>query len=131
MESFGSYLKQVRKSRGLSLKQVETAAAVSNAYISQIETGRRRPPHPDILKKLAKVYDVPVRDLLIKAGYLDDDSERRVTAEQINSAFNHVTSDPRLSYGTRLKGSKLGSDGKRLIIELYEKWTKERLLEEK
>ena len=74
---------------------------------------------------------MPVRDLLIKAGYLDDDSDKRITAEQINSAFNHVTSDPRLSYGTRLKASKLGSDGKRLIIELYEKWTKETLLGEK
>jgi hypothetical protein len=92
---------------------------------------RRRPPHPDILKKLAKVYEVPLRDLLVKAGYLEDESDKGPTTEQVNSAFDHVTSDPRLSYGTRLKGSKLGTDGKRLIIELYEKWTKERLLGEK
>jgi transcriptional regulator with XRE-family HTH domain len=131
MENFGSYLRRIRKARGLSLKQVETSAEVSNAYISQIETGRRRPPHPDILKKLAKVYEVPLKDLLVKAGYFDDESDKRSTKEQINSAFDHVTSDPRLSYGTRLKGSKLGTDGKRLIIELYEKWAKERLLGEK
>jgi transcriptional regulator with XRE-family HTH domain len=131
MENFGSYLRQVRKRRGLSLKQVETAAAVSNAYISQIETGRRRPPHPDILKKLSKVYDVPLRDLLIKAGYLDDDSEKRTITEQVNSAFDQVTSDPQLNYGTRLRGSKLSLDAKHLIIELYEKLTKQKLLEEK
>jgi transcriptional regulator with XRE-family HTH domain len=131
MENFGFYLRRVRKARALSLKQVEALAGVSNAYISQIETGRRRPPHPDILKRLAKVYELPVRDLLMKAGYLDDDSEREVTAEVINNAFTHATSDPRLNFGTRLRGSKLSQDGKRLIIELYEKWTGEKLLSEK
>jgi len=35
-----------------------TFTTLSNAYFSQIEIGRRRPPHPEILKKLAKVYGV-------------------------------------------------------------------------
>ena len=64
MESFGSYMRRLRKSRGLTLKQVETQAKVSNAYISQIERGLRKPPHPDILKRLAKAYDVEHRELL-------------------------------------------------------------------
>jgi transcriptional regulator with XRE-family HTH domain len=47
---------------------------VSNAYISQIERGLRNPPHPDILKRLAKAYDVEHRELLVVAGYLEEDS---------------------------------------------------------
>ena len=73
MESFGSYMRRLRKSKGLTLKRVETQAQVSNAYISQIERGLRNPPHPDILKRLASDYDVPLRDLLIAAGYLEED----------------------------------------------------------
>jgi transcriptional regulator with XRE-family HTH domain len=131
MESFGAYLRRIRKSRGLSLKQVETSAGVSNAYISQIETGRRKPPHPDILRRLARVYEVSVQDLMVKAGYLDAESEMGITPNKINAAFDHAVSDPRLQFGTRLKGVRLGIEGKRAIVELYEKWSGEKLLAEK
>lgn len=69
MKALASYLRNIRKQRGLSLKKVEKAAGVSNAYLSQLERGRRNPPHPDILKKLAKVYEVPLTELLSAAGY--------------------------------------------------------------
>ena len=130
METFGSYLKRLRRTKGLSLKQVEQAAQVSNAYLSQIERGIRKPPHPDILKRLAKTFEVPLDELLEAAGYLDDAKDRRLQAQRIERAFAHVITDPQYRYGTRLKGSALNLDAKRFIVEMYVKMTGRKLLEE-
>jgi transcriptional regulator with XRE-family HTH domain len=128
MESFGSYMRHLRKSRGLTLKQVETQAKVSNAYISQIERGLRKPPHPDILKRLAKTYDVPHRELLVVAGYLEEDSAETAKRREIEEAYEHVRTDPTFKQGTRLKGTHVSLETKRFIVEMYEKLTQRNLL---
>jgi transcriptional regulator with XRE-family HTH domain len=127
---FGTYIRTLRKRRGLTLKQVEQAAKVSNAYISQFERGLRNPPHPDILNRLAKVYGVPVRELLIEAGFLKEESDAQRKREQIERAYNHVINDPSFEQGTRLKGAQVTSEVKRFIVEMYEKTTGRKLLEE-
>ena len=38
---FGSYLRQLRESKRLSLRQAAEAAQVSSGYLSQIEGGKR------------------------------------------------------------------------------------------
>ena len=118
----------LRKQRGLTLKQVEKAAQISNAYISQIERGLRNPPHPDILNRLAKAYAVPVRELMVNAGYLPDDAELE-NKRKVEQAYNHVISDPNYSHGTRLKGANVSLEVKRFIVEMYEKTTGRKLLE--
>jgi HTH-type transcriptional regulator, competence development regulator len=128
MESFGNYMHRLRKSRGLTLKQVETQAKVSNAYISQIERGLRNPPHPDILKRLARAYDVELRELLIAAGYLEEDSAEAAKRRSVEKAFEHVQSDPNFKHGTRRKGTHVNLETKRFIVEMYEKLTKRNLL---
>ena len=128
METFGSYMKRLRKTKGLTLKQVESQAQVSNAYISQIERGLRRPPHPDILKRLAKSYDVPHRELLIAAGYLEEDSAETAKRRQVEEVYQHVLTDPGFKHGTRLRGTRVSFETKRLIVEMYEQLTKQKLL---
>lgn len=110
------------------MKKVEKEARVSNAYLSQIERGLRNPPHPDILNRLAKVYEVPPRDLLITAGYLRE--EHGITRDEIERAYAHVVSDPHYRHGTRLKGPGLTLEAKRFIVEIYEKATGRKLLRE-
>lgn len=128
MNELGNYLLNVRKDRRLSLKKVEKLAGVSNAYLSQLERGRRNPPHPDILKKLAKVYEVPLNELLAAAGYLEE--QKGTSRRDVEQAFQHVISDPKYKYGTRLKGSALSLEAKRFIVEMYETITKRKLLGE-
>jgi transcriptional regulator with XRE-family HTH domain len=128
MNALARYLRKVRKQKGLSLKKVEKAAGVSNAYLSQLERGRRNPPHPDILKRLAKVYEVPVTEMLSAAGYLEEKQETR--KQNVEQAFQHVITDPKYQYGTRLKGAELNLEAKRFIVEMYEKMTKRKLLGE-
>jgi HTH-type transcriptional regulator, competence development regulator len=128
MEQFGSYLRRLRKEKGLTLKQVEKAAKVSNAYMSLVERGRRNPPHPDILRRLAKVYEVSQRELLVAAGYLEDDPSERLERAKVEQAYQHVINDPTYRHGTRLKGSHLSLEAKRFIVELYERTTGRQVL---
>ncbi len=66
----GPYLRSLREARGLTLREVEEASGVSNAYLSQLETGKISKPSPHILHKLAAVYGVPYEILMEKAGYI-------------------------------------------------------------
>jgi transcriptional regulator with XRE-family HTH domain len=68
----GALLGDLRKAKGLSLREVEEASdkAVSNAYLSQLENGKIRKPSPNVLYSLADVYAVPYDTLMEKAGYL-------------------------------------------------------------
>ncbi len=127
MEDFGQYLKTLRQEHSLSLRDVGAKASISISYLAQIEQGRRRPPGPDILKRLAPVYDVPVRDLLKAAGYLEDTETSLSDEEEVELAFRYVMSDPRYKSGARVKG-ELTTEVKRFIVEMYEKATGKKLL---
>jgi transcriptional regulator with XRE-family HTH domain len=58
------------------LREVEEATnhEVSNAYLSQLETGKISKPSPNVLHALATVYGVPYEDLMEKAGYISPTS---------------------------------------------------------
>ena len=68
----GMYLANVRSVKKLTLREVEEATdrKVSNAYLSQLETGKITRPSPNVLHALARVYGVPYETLMKKAGYI-------------------------------------------------------------
>ena len=126
---FGDFLKKLRTRKGVSLKKVEEGTGISNAYISQLETGeRRRLPYAERLKALADYYNVSIQQLLEKAGYYEEEDIQETKEQKIEKAFLHVLSDPAFKYGTRLKG-KYDLDAKRFIVEMYEKLTKKKLVD--
>ena len=127
MSSFGEYLRTLREEQRLSLREVEQLSGVSNSYLGLIERGQRPIPQADILKKLAPVYDVPVRDLLQAAGYLENEKINLTEEDEVDMAFRYVMNDPRYKSGTRIKGG-ITTEVKRFIVEMYEKATKKKLL---
>ena len=67
----GQYLWDLRQAAGIkSLREAEDKSGVSNAYISQLETGRIPKPSPDILSKLAEAYKGPYERLMELAGHI-------------------------------------------------------------
>ena len=125
--NFGQYMKDLRQKVRMSLREVERESGVSNAYIAQLERGDRPPPSAEILKKLAPVYNVPLRDLLKAAGYWDEEKPSLTEEEEVEMAFQFVMNDPRYRSGTRLSGP-LTTEVKRFIVEMYEKATGKKLL---
>lgn len=82
----GSYLRATRQSLGLSLRAVEerTDKAVTNGYLSQIESGAVAKPSPNILWALAEAYGLDYGDLLERAGHRvphsDETAQRGILA---------------------------------------------------
>jgi transcriptional regulator with XRE-family HTH domain len=94
--ALGQFLRSARERRGLSLRSVEEASTVSNAYLSQLEHGRIRQPSPVILHKLSKLYEVPYTEALRLAGYPVPESSRTEGNDATRrplSRFGDVTPD--------------------------------------
>jgi len=121
---FGNYLKELRARKGVSLKKVEEATGISNAYLSQLETGvRRRIPTSKRLNALADYYNVSIQQLLQKAGYYKKNGLMETEEEKIKKGFLKAIGDPVFKYGMRLK-NKNDLDYMRFINEMYKELTK-------
>ena len=122
----GSLLRDLRGR--LSLRQLEDATGITYSYLSNIERGKRQPGFK-ILSKLAAYHDVPMRDLLVAAGYPPEPSEdERHTTADIQRSFRFVMDDPELE--TFDKPSEAAPiDLKRYVVQLYEHYTGKKLLE--
>jgi HTH-type transcriptional regulator, competence development regulator len=71
-EALGAHLRSLRAGLEMSLRQVEEATdkEVSNAYLSQLETGKILKPSPNILHSLAIVYGASYESMMERAGYI-------------------------------------------------------------
>jgi transcriptional regulator with XRE-family HTH domain len=69
---FGEYLKELRRNKGLTQKELAELSGFSNAEISKIESGERKKPSPDLLKAMAPHLDTPYEVLMNRAGYLEE-----------------------------------------------------------
>ncbi len=74
----GTHLAAIRKDRGYSLRHVEdlTKKAVSNAYLSQVESGKIQQPSPNILHALSEAYKINYEQLMEMAGYISSGRKR-------------------------------------------------------
>ena len=125
---FAHFLKSLRDKQRMSLRDAERVSGVSNAYISQLENGSKPPPHPDILKKLAKAYNVTIRELYLRAGFMDEPEVTATEEERIEAAFQYVLSDPDYKLSTRIRGEGMSGESKRSIVIVYETLTGKKLL---
>lgn len=65
----------------MTFREAAERSGVSHAYIRYLEIGKRPGtntpinPSPDMLKGLAKAYNHPYKDLMIRAGYSYDEKD--------------------------------------------------------
>ena len=68
-DRFGTLLADARKRKRLTLRAVQDAIGISNAYLSQLETGKVQSPSPIVLHKLSELYGIPYATVMQEAGY--------------------------------------------------------------
>src|SRR5262244_2867864 len=68
MKALGELLADARKRRKLTLRAVQDAVGISNAYLSQLETGKVRSPSPVVLHKLSELYGISYATVMQEAG---------------------------------------------------------------
>jgi transcriptional regulator with XRE-family HTH domain len=99
VSDLGGYLKEQRESARLSLRQLASAAGVSNPYLSQIERGLRK-PSAEVLQGIAKGLQISAEALFQRAGLLENSGGAEVEAA--------IGSDARLT-----------SRQKRVLLDIY------------
>jgi transcriptional regulator with XRE-family HTH domain len=104
--SIGEYIRQQREQAKFSLRQLASAAGVSNPYLSQIERGLRR-PSAEILQQIAKGLRISAEALYVQAGILED----RRPDSGVRAA---VLTDPELT-----------ERQKQVLLEIYESFRSE------
>ncbi len=89
VEDIGGFIRDQRDQAQMSLRQLASAAGVSNPYLSQVERGLRR-PSAEILNRIAQGLRISAETLYVQAGILDD----REGDEAVTTA---IASDPTIT----------------------------------
>src|SRR5215471_13414454 len=110
VSSIGEYIRQQREQAKISLRQLASAAGVSNPYLSQVERGLRR-PSAEILQQIAKGLRISAEALYVQAGILED----RRPDSGVRAA---VLADP-----------DLAERQKQVLLEIYESFRRETALD--
>lgn len=114
--NFYEQLRDMRKLKGFTIRELADRSGVSAAYISQLENGNRGVPSPDVLMKLSEGLNTPYAQLMEIAGYLEKSDDRS----------NNIYSKPRVNLRRFLRENELIFDGIALT-ELDKEWI-ERML---
>ncbi|MBI3966689.1 MAG: helix-turn-helix transcriptional regulator [Chloroflexi bacterium] len=74
----GKLLRELRRSRRLTMRELADVAGISAGYVQQLEvgldprSGRPIRPSPDVLRRLADPLGVTYEALMTAAGYLEE-----------------------------------------------------------
>jgi transcriptional regulator with XRE-family HTH domain len=78
-EDVGAFIRDLRQTAKISLRQLAERAGVSNPYLSQIERGLRK-PSAEVLQQLASALRVSTPAMYLRAGLLDSEGQHGVLA---------------------------------------------------
>ena len=88
VRELGEFIRNQRRSTGVSLRKLAAMAGVSNPYLSQVERGLRR-PSAEMLQAIAKGLRISANTLYVKAGILEEEPKADIQAA--------IMSDPGLT----------------------------------
>jgi transcriptional regulator with XRE-family HTH domain len=92
-QTFGQRIKELRKAKGLGQRAVASAVGINFTYLSKIENDRvdfAAFPSEETIRKLAKVLEADVDELLLMAEKIPDHIRKRVLEKP--EAFRMIAS---------------------------------------
>ena len=107
-QTFGQRIKELRKAKGLGQRAVAAQVGINFTYLSKIENDKvdfAAFPSEDTIRKLAKVLEADVDELLLMAEKIPDHIRRRVLEKP--EAFRMIASLDDKSLDRLVKGIKL------------------------
>lgn len=97
-KTFGQVLKEIRRSKDVTQRELASAVGVDFSYISKIENERMPPPAADTIVKICEVLGVPPDDLLAMTGKMPTPikeaiSEKPAAQQFLREAQNMTLTD--------------------------------------
>lgn len=95
-EAFGVIIREHRTNSGRTLRQVSADARMALGYLSEVERGQKE-PSSEVLSSLCAALDLPMTELLDKAGAIMRKYERplvpdTIPAEMVNDVLSGTKS---------------------------------------
>ena len=97
-QDIGGFIRDLRQTAKISLRQLADRAGVSNPYLSQIERGLRK-PSAEVLQQIASALRVSTPAMYLRAGLLDSEGQQGVLAA--------IAVDPDLTIGQKQSLSQI------------------------
>jgi len=97
-QDIGTFIRDLRQTAKISLRQLADKAGVSNPYLSQIERGLRK-PSAEVLQQIASALRVSTPAMYLRAGLLDSDGQTGVLAA--------IAADPELTIAQKQSLSQI------------------------
>jgi transcriptional regulator with XRE-family HTH domain len=97
-QDVGGFIRDLRQTAKISLRQLADRAGVSNPYLSQIERGLRK-PSAEVLQQLASALRVSTPAMYLRAGLLDSEGQLGVLAA--------IAADPELNIAQKQSLSQI------------------------
>lgn len=79
-QSFGQILKDIRRSKNISQRDLANKAGVDFTYISKLENDRLPPPAVETIIKIAEALETPQELLLAISGKVDNETKEAITS---------------------------------------------------
>ena len=65
---FGQRVRELRKARGMSQKELAAKADIDFTYLSKIENARRLPPRERVIRAMAEALQIDTHELMTLSG---------------------------------------------------------------
>jgi len=110
MKSFGENLRQIRKDRQITQRELASKIGVDFSYISKIETGALEPPSEEIIIKISKVLEVDEETMIMLAKKIPTSYKEIIVEDELAGLF--LREVPKMTSQDREKVRKaiLGDD---------------------
>lgn len=95
--SFGQTLRETRRARGVTQRELAERVGVDFSYISKLENDRLPPPAADTVEKMAQVLDAAPDDLLALTGKVPSAVQETLGSSSAALGFLREAADMELS----------------------------------
>lgn len=96
-KAFGSTLRQLRRDRGVSQRQLADSVGVDFSYISKLENDRLPPPASETLARIAEKLGVPAAELHAAAHKVPEASAEELVGDPGAQRFLELAASMKLS----------------------------------
>jgi transcriptional regulator with XRE-family HTH domain len=96
--TLGDFVRDGRSAVNMRLRELARRLDVTPSYVSDIENNRRVPSE-EVLARIADVLDLPLEELVARAGRLGSDAERYMRETPVATTLFRRISDEKLTEG--------------------------------
>ena len=101
--TFGQALKQIRREKRVSQRELASGAGVDFSYISKIENDRLPPPSAETIIRICQILDIPSEVLLAQSGKVSAEIKEVISSSEGAIRFLNEAQEMQLSDADWLK----------------------------